>query len=89
MRSKVQETVSRFIEELRAQHPGVTVQLLDWESPYVDAWLRLRCSSEEELDAVTETEARLTTDYYIDEGVYIQVAESYYEPTVSAKKEST
>lgn len=84
MRSKVDEVVSKFIRELRARHPRVTVELLDWRSPWVDASVRIKCPSEDEIDEVMETEAHLTTKYYLDEGVYIQVFDPYTSPPPSS-----
>jgi hypothetical protein len=83
MRGKVEETVSKFVHELRERHPNVIVELLDWQSPHVDAWVRIKCPSLEEIDDVIETEAHLATKYYLDEGVYIQVTASRLDPVPS------
>ncbi len=80
MRKKVRQTVDRFIKELKAQHPGVTVELLDHQSLWVDASVRILCTSSEQIDDVMETEAHLTTGYYLDEGVYITASAEYTGP---------
>lgn len=71
MRKEVQETAGRFIQELQVHHPGITVELLDGATPWVDALVRVKCASRDQADDVMETLARLTTDYYLDEDVYI------------------
>lgn len=71
MRNKVQETASRFIRELQVHHPGIKVELLDGATAWVDALVRVKCASHDQVDDVAETLARLTTDYYLDEDVYI------------------
>ena len=78
MRKNVQETASRFIQELQVHHPGITVELLEGPTPWVDALVRVKCASHDQVDDVAETLARLTTDYYLDEDVYI--AGSAYFP---------
>jgi hypothetical protein len=86
MRTKVDEIVSRFVCELRERHPNVVVELLDWQSPHVDAWVRIKCPSLEEIDDVVETEAHLATKYYLDEGVYIQVTASCFDPILAQRE---
>jgi hypothetical protein len=71
MRTKVQEVVSDFIQELVDRHPRVLVELLDEKTPWVDQRVRVRCSSYEDMDDVSETVAELTTKYYLDQGIYI------------------
>jgi hypothetical protein len=71
MRTKIDEVVSNFIQELRAKYPAIVVEILDCKSPHIDAYLRVKCASHDQVDEVMETVARLTTDYYLDEGVYI------------------
>ena len=71
MRKEVRETADKFIRELETCHPGIVVELLDEQTPWVDARVRIKCVSHEQADDVEETLARLTTDYYLDEGVYI------------------
>ena len=71
MRTKVQEVVSDFIQELVERHPGVLVELLDEKTPWVDQRIRVKCTSQEETYDVSETVAELTTKYYLDQGVYI------------------
>ncbi len=76
MTRHIEETVNRYVEELRKQHPGLTVELLDGHSKWVDARLRVRCGSHEQIDNVMETVAHLTTKFYLDEGVYITASAS-------------
>jgi hypothetical protein len=83
MRTKVQEAVSSFIQDLRARHPKVVVKILNAKSPEVDAWLRVKCTNYEQMDEVAETLAHLTTKYYLDEGVYIETSASYSGPIPS------
>jgi len=71
MRKEVQETAGRLIQELERLHPGIAVELLDGATPWVDALVRVKCASHDQADDVMETLARLTTDYYLDEDVYI------------------
>ena len=78
MREKVRETAGKFIQEITACHPGVTVELLDEQTPWVDARLRIKCTSLDQIDDVMELVAHLTTGYYLDERVYITA--SAYHP---------
>lgn len=78
MRKKVRETAGSYIKELKARHPDITVDLLDEQTPWVDARLRIKCISLDQIDEVMELVARLTTGYYLDEGVYITA--SAYHP---------
>ena len=71
MREKVRETADKYIKELRARHPDVTVELLDEQTPWVDARLRIKCTSLDQIDEDMELVAHLTTGYYLDEGVNI------------------
>ncbi len=71
MRKKVRETAGRFIQELKAGHSDITVELLDEQTPWVDARLHIECTSLDQIDEVMELVAHLTTDYYLDEGVNI------------------
>lgn len=80
MRSKVDETISKFVQELRDSYPDVVVELLEGRPPVVDAQLRIECTSHEQIDHVSETVAHLTTKYYLDEGVYIQASATYTGP---------
>jgi hypothetical protein len=83
MRTKVREAVSSFIQDLRASHLKVIVEILDANSPEVDAQLRVKCATYEQMDEVAETIAHLTTKYYLDEGVYIETSTSYSGPIPS------
>jgi hypothetical protein len=80
MRTKIDEVVSNFIQELRAKYPAIVVKILDCKSPHVDAYLRVKCASHDQVDDVMETVAHLTTKYYLDEGVYIQGSASFAGP---------
>jgi len=71
MRKKVRETAGKYIQELKAGHPDITVELLDEQTPWVDARLRIKCTTYDQIDEVMELVAHLTTDYYLDEGVKI------------------
>ena len=71
MRKKVREIAGRYIKELQARHPDVTVELLDEQTPWVDARLRIKCTSLDQIDDVMELVAHLTTGYYLDEEVNI------------------
>jgi aromatic ring hydroxylase len=71
MRTKVQEVVSDFIQELADRHPNVIVELLEDKNPWVDQRVRVKCASQEDTYDVSETVAELTTKYYLDQGVYI------------------
>ena len=71
MRKKVRDTADRYIKGLLARHPDITVELLDEQTPWVDARLRIKCTSLDQIDEVMELVAHLTTDYYLDEGVNI------------------
>ncbi len=70
----VEDTVNRYVEELRTRHTGLVVELNDGQSPWVDARLRVRCLSDEEIINVIETVAHLTTRFYIDDGVFIDAS---------------
>ena len=78
MRENVRETAGSYIKELKARHPDVTVELLDEQTPWVDARLRIKCTSPDQIDEVMELVAHLTTGYYLDDGVYITA--SAYHP---------
>ncbi len=78
MRKKVRETAGRYIKELQTRHPDITVELLDEKTPWVDARLRIKCTSSDQIDDIREIVAHLTTGYYLDEGVYITA--SAYHP---------
>ncbi len=80
MRKEVREAADRFIAELKALHSDIRVELLDGKTPWVDALVRVKCVSHEQVDEVAETMARLTTDYYLDEGVYITGSEYFSGP---------
>ena len=71
MRKKVREASGRFITELVATHPDVTGELLDERTRWVDARVRIKCTSYEQIDGVMKMVAYLTTKYYLDEGLYI------------------
>lgn len=83
MRTKVQEAVNRFIQDLKVNHPEVIVEILNGDAPEVDAWLRVECVTYEQMDEVAETVAHLTTKYYLDEGIYIEASTSYSGPIPS------
>jgi len=78
MRKNVREIAGRYIKELQAYHPDVTVELLDEQTPWVDARLQIKCTSLDQIDVVMEQVAHLTTGYYLDEGVNITA--SAYHP---------
>jgi len=76
----VEETVSRYVEELRKHHSGLIVELVDGGSPWIDAHLRVKCTSDDQVCQVLETVARLTSDIYMDDGVYITASPSFSGP---------
>ncbi|MFQ6031201.1 MAG: hypothetical protein ACE5Q6_27365 [Dehalococcoidia bacterium] len=80
MTKHVEETVNRYMEEMKNRHPGVSVELLDGQSRWVDAHLRISCSSHGQVEEVMESTAHLTTKYYLDDGVYITASESFSGP---------
>ena len=86
MRKEVQETAGRFIQELQVHHPGITTELLDGATPWVDALVRVKCASNDQADDVMETLARLTTDYYLDEDVYITGSAYYSGPLLTVDR---
>ena len=71
MRKEVREASNRYMEEILALHPDVTVELLDEQTPWVDARVRVKCTSYDQISNVMEVVSHLTTTYYLDEGVYI------------------
>jgi hypothetical protein len=83
MRTKVQEAVNSFIQDLTANHPEVIVEILNADGPEVDACLRVECATYEQMDEVAETVAHLTTKYYLDEGVYVEASTSCTGPIPS------
>ena len=83
MRKEVQETAARFIAELKALHPGIAVELLDGGTPWIEALLRVKCVSLEQVDDVAETMSRLTTKYYLDENIYITGSEYFSGPLLT------
>jgi hypothetical protein len=86
MRKEVQGTADRFVQELQVHHPGITVELLDGATPWVDALVRVKCASHDQVDDVAETLARLTTDYYLDEGVYIAGSAYFSGPLLTVNR---
>ena len=68
---QVEDTVNRYVEELRKQHSGLLVELVDGGSPWIDAHLRVKCTSHDQVWQVMETVAHLTSEFYMDDGVYI------------------
>ncbi len=81
MADKVQETVRRFIRELQQSHPDVKVEVLGKQpDSSADNWVLITCRSQDDVADIMETEARLTTGYYLDEGVYIQAMADYSAP---------
>jgi hypothetical protein len=86
MRTKVQEALSSFIQDLRARHPKVIVEILNADGPEVDASVRVKCATYDQIDEVAETIAHLTTKYYLDEGVYIETSTSYSGPIPSERE---
>lgn len=86
MRKEVQETAGRFIQELQGHHPGIEVELLDGATPWVDALVRVKCASHDQVDYVSETLARLTTDYYFDEDVYITGSAYFSGPLLTVHR---
>jgi len=80
MTKHVEDTINRYSEELRKQHLGLTVDIIDGQSPWVDARLQVNCLSHEQVGQVLETVAKLTTKFYIDEGVYITACASFTSP---------
>ena len=80
MTKHVEDTVHKYVEQLMQQHPGLAVKSIDGQSPWVDAYLKVTCSSHEQVDQVAETTAHLTTNFYIDEGVYITASATFTGP---------
>ena len=86
MRKEVRETAGRFISELKALHPGIAVELLDGRTPSVDALLRVKCVSLDQVDDVAETMSRLTTKYYLEENIYITGSEYFSGPLLTVHR---
>ena len=86
MRKEVRETAERFIQELERRHPGIAVQLLDEGTPWVDALVRVKCTSHEQADDVAETMASLTTQYYLDESIYITGSAYFSGPLLTVHR---
>ena len=80
MTKHVEERANRYTEELRKRHPGLTVDMIDGQSLWVDARLQVNCLSHKQVGQVLETVAKLTTKFYIDEGVYITASASFSGP---------
>lgn len=76
----VEDVANRYVEELRKQHAGLVIELFDGESPWIDANLRVMCTSGEQVLQVIETVARLTSNFYMDDGVYIEASASFTGP---------
>ena len=81
MTKHVEETVSRYMEEIKNRHQDVSVELLNGQSRWVDAHLRISCSSHSQVEIVLESVAHLTTKFYLDDGVYITASASFSGPT--------
>lgn len=89
MADKVQETVRRFIRELKQSHPDVKVEVLGKQpDSSADNWVLITCRSRDDVADIMETEARLTTGYYLDEGVYIQAMADYSTPVATEEKKA-
>ena len=80
MTKHVEETVNRYIEEIKNRHPNVSVEVLKGQSRWVDAHLGISCSSHKQADEVMESVAHLTTKFYLDDGVYITASASFSGP---------
>ena len=76
----VEDTVNRYVEELRKHHSGLIVELLDGGSPWIDAHLAVMCTSDEQVLQVLETVAQLTSNFYMDDGVYITASPTFTGP---------
>lgn len=76
----VEDKVNRFVEELKKQHSGLVVEMIEGTSPWIDANLRVMCTSHEQVGRVMETVAQLTTKFYIDDGVYISASANFTGP---------
>lgn len=76
----VEDTAKRYIEELKALHSGLDVELVDDVSPWIDAHLRVKCTSHEQVWQVMETAAQLTPKFYMDDGVYITASPTFTGP---------
>ena len=80
MTKHVEDTVHKYVEQLIQQQPGLAVELIDGQSPWIDACLKVTYLSYEQVDQLAETTAHLTTKFYIDEGVYITASASFTGP---------
>mgnify|MGYP001565011478 FL=1 len=83
MREEVREAADRFIGELKALHSGIRVELLDGKTPWVDALVRVKCVSHEQVDDVAETMSHLTVKYYLEENIYITGSEYFSGPLLT------
>lgn len=77
MTKHVEETANKYMEEIKNRHPDVTLSLVNGQSQWVDAHLRISCSSRKQVEKVMESVAHLTTKFYLDDGVYITAAASF------------
>ena len=80
MTKHVEETVNRYMEEIKNHHPDVSLELLNGQSRWVDAHLRISCSSHKQVEEVMASVAHLTTKFYLDDGVYITASASFSGP---------
>ena len=76
----VEDTANRYVEELKELHSGLEVEVVEDESPWIDARLKVKCTSHEQLWEVLDTVAQLTTDFYMDHGVYITTSPTFTGP---------
>ena len=82
MRAEVLIVANDYIAELEVSYPEVKVELFDEQTYDADAWIRVKCASQELVMEIMETVGDLTTLYYMDRGVYIQASASYTGPIV-------
>ena len=76
----VEDTAKKYVGELEELHSGLDVELVEDASPWIDAHLRVKCTSHDQVLQVLETVAHLTSKFYMDDGVYIEASPSFTEP---------
>ena len=80
MRKEVRKVANMYVKEFKAAFPHTPVELIDEQTPWVDAREKTYGSSQDEIDEVSELLAHLTPKHYLDEGVYITGSASHSGP---------
>ncbi len=77
MRDRVRDVGESYVSELEGFHPDVEAVLLEPQSSTADASVRITCGARQQVRIVMETAARLTSKYFLDEGIYIQASADF------------